>query len=135
MAEDNSMFAIRADYAINLSTVRKLTISCAMVATLFCASVRLPAAPCIVTNTPGPKACEPGCCKNKTCCETSHERTGPASQPLAKAGLDQQTLVPLAVLVSTPSLLSLPNEKQVVCYAEPTAHSPPLLPLLCTLLI
>jgi hypothetical protein len=129
------MFAIRAGCAINLLTVRELTISFAIVATLFCASVRLPAAPCIVTNTPGPKACEPGCCKNKKCCETSHERTGPASQPLAKAGLDQQNLVPLALPISAPSLLSLPNEKQVASYAEPTTHSPPRLPLLCTFLI
>src|SRR3954447_6716194 len=77
--------------------LRNFTASFAVVAALLFATVRLPAAPCFVTNTPGPKACEPGCCKNKSCCETSHQRTGPASQPLAKAGIDQQTFATVYV--------------------------------------
>jgi hypothetical protein len=116
--------------------LRRVTVSLAIVAALFSASVRLPAAPCIVTNTPGPKACQPGCCANKACCTTSHQRTGPPAQPLAKSGLDQQNL---AALPATPApiLLTLSGSSQstILFPAEPVAHFPPRLSMLCTFLI
>ena len=99
------------------------------------ATVRLPVSPCFVTNTPAPKACEPGCCGNKTCCATSHERTGPPVQPLAKSTIDQVSFVAVAVMIAAPFTLAVTSEPKVVFFAEPTAHSPPRLPLLCTFLI
>jgi hypothetical protein len=120
---------------INQMMFRRVMVCLAIVAALFSASVRLPAAPCMVTNTPGPKACQPGCCANKACCATSQERTGPPIQPLAKSGLDQQNFA--ALPATTAPLLKLPSssESKIVSHAEPAAHSPPRLPLLCTFLI
>jgi hypothetical protein len=40
----------------------KVTVSVAVGLALFAATVRLPATPCFVTNTPSEKACQPGCC-------------------------------------------------------------------------
>jgi hypothetical protein len=114
---------------------RKLTVAFAVVAALFSTTVRLPAVPCFVTNTPGPKACAPGCCANKACCATSHERTGAPVQPLAKSSADQSSLVALAPMISVPITVSVFNQPKTVPLAEPTAHSPPRLPLLCTFLI
>jgi hypothetical protein len=121
--------------AINQVMFRRVTVCLAVVAALFSASVRLPAAPCIVTNTPGPKACEPGCCANKACCATSHQRTGPPVQPLAKSGLDQQNFAALPATTAPLLTLSITRESKFVSHAEPVAHSPPRLSLLCTFLI
>jgi hypothetical protein len=115
--------------------LRRVTVGFVVGAALFAATVRLPATPCIVTNTPGPKACQPGCCANKACCATSHERTGPPVQPLAKSGLDQQNFAALPVTTAPLLTLSISNESKIVSQAEATAHSPPRLSLLCTFLI
>jgi hypothetical protein len=121
--------------AINWGMLRRVMVGLVVVVALFSASVRLPAAPCIVTNTPGPKACQPGCCANKACCATSHERTGPPVQPLAKSGLDQPNFAALPVTIGPLLTLSITRESRIVFHAEPVAHSPPRLPLLCTFLI
>jgi len=120
---------------INQVMFRRVMVSFAVVAALFSATVRLPAAPCIVTNTPGPKACQPGCCANKACCATSHQRTGPPVQPLAKSGLDQQNFTALPATTAPLLTLSITRESKFVSHAEPVAHSPPRLSLLCTFLI
>ena len=122
-------------HAINQEMLRRVTVGLVVVAALFLATVRLPAAPCIVTNTPGPKACQPGCCANKACCATSHQRTGPPVQPLAKSGLDQQSFTALPATTAPLLTLSSSSESRIVFHTEPVAHSPPRPSLLCTFLI
>lgn len=108
-----------------------LTIGLALVA----APVRLPAATCIVANTPGEKACSPGCCANKACCETSLNHTGPPAQPLAKSGLDQQNVSPIAAISAVALLTPVATESHVFSSTEGRAHSPPPLALFCIRLI
>src|SRR4030081_327219 len=114
---------------------RRAFFAALVVAALFLANARLPAAPCVVTNTPSPKACQPGCCANKTCCRTSHQRTGIPVQPLTKSSSDQQNVVAPAVTVPSPLIASFASQSIVVYRAEQAAHLPPRLILFCTLLI
>src|SRR2546423_916266 len=113
----------------------KVMVSVAIAATLFSATVRLPAAPCILTNTPGEEACEPGCCANKSCCATSHKRTGAPVQPLAKSSSDQQTIVAPAIRAVLPLAAPIVAEAKIVFIADQAATSPSRLALLCTFLI
>src|SRR5205814_4473376 len=76
--------------------ISRIAVSLAVALALFAATVRLPATACVMTNTPSPKACAPGCCANKTCCLTSHERSGPPVQRLPKASTDQQHIAAIA---------------------------------------
>ena len=132
---DSASWTRSDGHAINQGMLRRVTVGLVVVAALFSATVRLPAAPCVVTNTPGPKACQPGCCANKACCATSHQRTGPPVQPLAKSGLDQQNFTALPATIAPLLTFSSSSESRIVFHAEPVAHSPPLLSLLCTFLI
>jgi len=120
---------------LNGVMVSRITVSGAIALALFAATVRLPAAPCIVTNTPSPDACQPGCCANKACCATSHQRTGPPVQPLAKLSSDQQnvTIIPATIVFAL--LVQAATESRVLSSAERMAHSPPLLSLTCIRLI
>jgi hypothetical protein len=113
----------------------KITVSVAVALALCAATLRLPAAPCIVTNTPSPEACQPGCCANKACCATSHQRTGPPAQPVAKLSSDQQnvTTIPATIVFALP--VHVATESRVLSSAERIAHSPPLLSLTCIRLI
>jgi hypothetical protein len=113
----------------------KVTVSVAVGLALFAATVRLPATPCFVTNTPSEKACQLGCCANKVCCATSHERTGPPVQPFAKSGLDQQNLATPPSVVAAVVLNQTATESLVFLSVEGTAHSPPPLALICIRLI
>jgi hypothetical protein len=114
----------------------KATVALAVGLALLTATVRLPAAvPCFVTNTPSEKACEPGCCANKTCCATSHERTGPPVQPLNKSSSDQQNIATIAPAIVVPLPRQLPKVPSVFHRADFAAHSPPRLALFCTFLI
>jgi hypothetical protein len=113
----------------------KVTVSVAVGLALFAATVRLPATPCFVTNTPSEKACQPGCCANKACCTTSHERTGPPVQPLAKSSPDQQNVATLPPTVAAFWSVQIAVEPQVFSSAEWTEHSPPPLELICIRLI
>jgi hypothetical protein len=103
---------------------------------LVIAPVRLPAASCILSNSPSEKACMPGCCANKTCCKSSQKNTSPPVQPLVKAGSGLQNIVNLP---STAVVLMLPqtaaNQPPVFSSAEWTAHSPAPLALICIRLI
>ena len=113
----------------------KVTVALCMVAALVSAASRLPAAPCLVTNSPGPKACAAECCANKACCRTSQQRTGPPVQPLVKSAGEQQATTAFAVTVSAPLHIPFRCESQIVLPAERSAHSPPRRTLLCTFLI
>jgi hypothetical protein len=115
--------------------LNRIMISVAVTAALFAATVRLPATPCFVTNTPSPKACEPGCCANKTCCLTSHERTGPPVQPVSKSSSDQQTF---AAIPATPAIGFVSRdvaESRDVSIENFTSHSPAPFALICIRLI
>ena len=113
----------------------KVTVSVAVGLALFAATVRLPATPCFVTNTPSEKACQPGCCANKTCCATSHERTGPAVQPLAKSSPDLPNVATLPPTVAAFWSVQVAIESLALSSAEWTEHSPPPLELICIRLI
>jgi hypothetical protein len=107
-----------------------------LAAASLCISVfRLPAATCILVNTQTEKPCKMDCCANKNCCATSHERTGAPNQPLAKSTVDTSAIVAPVIALPVPSSFFITSDSQFVSRAEPTAHSPPRLPLLCTFLI
>src|SRR2546428_9817073 len=113
----------------------KIGTSVILATALFFGAIRLPAAPCILSNAPSEKACAPGCCANKTCCETSHQRTGPPVQPLAKSGSDQQNIAALPPAVAVVVVNQAATDSSFFPSAEPTAHSPPPLALICIRLI
>jgi len=115
--------------------ISKITVSVAVGLALFAATVRLPATTCIVTNTSSPKACQPGCCANKACCATSHERTGSPVQPMAKAGSDQQNIATFPSTVPVAVFNYVAEESFIFSSAEGSAHSPPPLALICIRLI
>jgi len=116
--------------------IGKVTVSVAVGLALFVATVRLPAVPCMITNTPSEKACQPGCCPNKTCCETSHQRTGPPVQPLSKSGAEQSNIVTLPATIAVAVVYEpATTESFVFSSADCTAHSPALLALICIRLI
>jgi len=130
---------IRPAVLIMLSSnamVSRITVSVAVGLALFAAAVRLPAgATCIVTNTSSEKACQPGCCANKACCATSHERTGPPVQPLAKSPSDQQNVATVPAVIAFALPVQVATESRILSSAECIAHSPPPLALSCICLI
>ena len=129
---------IRSPALIMLSsrvTVSKIVISVAVGLALFGATVRLPATPCFVTNTPSEKACEPGCCANKACCATSHQRTEPPVQPLAKSPSDQQNVATVPAVIAFALPVQVATESRILSSAEGIAHSLPPLALTCICLI
>jgi hypothetical protein len=71
------------------------------------AATPLSARTCILSNVASEKACKPGCCANKKCCETSEKNRATPSQPLAKSGVDQQNLV------ASPSAIAVAGAHQV----------------------
>src|ERR1041385_175162 len=107
--------------------VSRVAIVIAVVLALLTATVRLPAAPGFGTNTPGPKACQMDCCGNKTCCLTSHERTGPTKQPLTKGPSDQQNIAAVATQNGIRLPIEATREPELFSSAETCAHSPPTL--------
>ena len=121
--------------AMSALMLRRMTVSGAIVIALFTASVRLPAVPCIITNTASEQRCKPGCCANKTCCVTSRQRTGEAAQPLAKTTSDQQNIATISVSISIPLAIQPVAKSSVYSSVEPASVSVPRLALLCTFLI
>ena len=112
----------------------KIGISVTIVVALVLGTVRLPAATCILSNAPSEKACTMGCCANKSCCKTSHQRTGLPAQSLAKAGSDQQNI---AAMPSIVTVVSDGPAKDLFVFSsvECGKHSPPPLALSCIRLI
>ena len=114
----------------------KIGMSAVLAIALFLAPARLSAATCILSNTASEKACDAGCCANKTCCETSQKNTAPPVQPLAKSGSNQQNTVALPATVVVALLNYAPTtEPPISLGAEWTAHSPAPLALICIRLI
>jgi hypothetical protein len=123
------------DRAMERPMFSKVTVAVAVGLALCAATVQLPATPCVLSNAAGPVACKPGCCSNKACCQTSHERTGPPSQPFAKSGLDQQKLATPPATVSVAVLNQTATEPLVFSRVQWTAHSLSPLALTCIRLI
>src|ERR1051325_4332379 len=89
------------NHAIRRPMLNKLTLLMAMAA-LLAGPVQLSARPCVLINAPSEKACQPACCANKTCCDTSHRNTGATSQPFAKNQSDQQPTATFFAIVKQP---------------------------------
>ena len=113
----------------------KIATSVILATALFLGAVRLPAVPCILSNAPVEKKCMMGCCKYKSCCETSDKRTGPPVQPLEKAGSAHQNIATFAATIPVAVFDHSPTELFVFSSAEYSGHSPPLLALICIRLI
>jgi hypothetical protein len=107
-----------------------------MAITLSVVAMPLSARSCILSNVASEKACKPGCCANKKCCETSEKNRAIPSQPLAKSGADQQNIVaspPAIAIVGVDQDTTLKSALRL----GPTgsSHSPPTLALICIRLI
>src|SRR5256885_5349827 len=107
----------------------RIAISVVLASALLLSAARLPAASCILSNAPSEKACTMTCCANQTCCETSHQRTGPPVQPLAKASSDQPNIPALSSTVAAAVFQQAATESLIFSGAECSAHSPPPLTL------
>jgi len=113
----------------------KIGMSAVLASALFLGTVRLPAAPCILTNAPAEKACTMGCCKYKSCCDTSDKRTGPPVLPLAKTSSTPQNIASLPAIVAPIISRDATKELFVVSSELFAAHSPAPLALICIRLI
>jgi len=100
------------------------------------ASAQVPIASCVLSATASEKACELGCCANKSCCEDSPRNTAPPAQPLAKSSHDVQllALAPVAIAL-LPERISPPHFASSSSEILPMASVPSRLALLCTFLI
>jgi hypothetical protein len=108
----------------------------AMAAALLTAPVGHAPRSCILSSAPVQKACQSGCCANKTCCATSTENKSTPSQPLAKADSSYKldaTSVALATAVS--AIREFGAQRFLLSNAASEAHSPPTLALICIRLI
>lgn len=124
-----------ANMLLNQVMISTIATSLAVMLALFAAAVRLPASPCMVTNTPSEKACKMRCCANKTCCKTSQKRTGPPVQSAAKSAADQPNT--LAVTAGDGVVLPLRFATDACFFPDfdRAVHSPPTLALICIRLI
>ena len=107
-----------------------------MAAALLVAPVSISAQSCILLNAAAEKACQPGCCANKTCCATSRKNTAPAAQPLAKSasGSELNATCIATITAVAPGYVSL--DRQLSLSRAPScAVVPPQLAALCTFLI
>ena len=113
-----------------------IAISLMLAMTGVVATMPLTARTCILSNVASEKACKPGCCANKKCCQTSAKNTATPSQPLAKADSNEQLSATCFVALA----LALPTCQAAIEQfrfeaAAPPANSPPRLAFLCTFLI
>jgi hypothetical protein len=88
---------------------------------------------CCANSESHQAALSDGCCAAMACCVISD---GTTEQPITPAPLANE-LSPLAAPVCLVSLIDFPASPETVRFAkaQPVAHSPPPLALLCTFLI
>jgi hypothetical protein len=113
----------------------RIIISIATAAALFTAPTGLNARSCILSAETSQKACQPNCCANKTCCAISPKNTVTPSQPLAKGDSNQQFKATGSIAVLSFSGYEAGTAQFRLETTAPSAHAPPRLALLCTLLI
>src|ERR1041385_1082391 len=114
----------------------RIMLSVAMVIVLVAAPVRVSARTCILLNASGEKACQSGCCANKSCCATSQKNTAPASQLLAKSasGFELSATCVATLSAIAPGCVLL--DRQLSSSRTPScAVIAPQLAVLCTFLI
>jgi len=100
------------------------------------AAMPLSARSCILSNVASEKACKPGCCANKKCCETSEKNRATPSQPLAKSGADQRDVVTLSSAIRVVEVDWIAElESPLRSSAKCSSHSPATLALICIRLI
>jgi len=121
--------------AIRKSMLSRIIISMATAAALFTAPVGLATRSCVLSSAPEQKACEPGCCANKICCAISPKNTVAPSQPLAKGDSNQQLKATGSIAVLSFSGYEAGTARFRLETVASSAHAPPRLALLCTLLI
>lgn len=102
---------------------------------LVAAPTGLPAASCLATDRPSEMACQPGCCADKACCETSPNPTEPTAQPLARSGHHQPRVNAIPLVAVVTPVIPVATASHVFSSTECSAHSPPLLELICIRLI
>jgi hypothetical protein len=115
--------------------VGKLLLSLILAGSVGAATVRLPASACMLVNAPSTQSCRPACCANKTCCQTSAQRTQVPAQPLLQSGQAADFVVALAQPAATNAPAIALHRHETVIGTLPVAHSPPSRVLLCTFLI
>ena len=116
--------------------LRRIAISLVVAMTLLVAAMPLSARSCILSNVANEKACQPGCCANKKCCETSEKNRAIPSQPLAKSGADQQSIVASPSATAIVGVDQDTTPKSVLRLgATGSSHPPPTLALICIRLI
>jgi hypothetical protein len=114
----------------------RITLSLLLAMTIVLAPVSLSARPCVLINAPSEKACQPACCANKACCETSPKNTSAPSQPLAKShSVAKLDAASAATLISILPSHATGTEQFSHFIASCYAHAPPTLALICIRLI
>lgn len=114
----------------------RIAISLALVAAFFVASEGPASSACIFVNASIQKACASACGANKCCCQTSQNRTGSRTQPLATTSSHQKNFIALTAFVPKGTVNQLhASERSGFSIAEHSWHSPPTLALLCIRLI
>jgi hypothetical protein len=102
-------------------------------ATIIQAPINTPAAQCCSPDSPQKEALADGCCAAMNCCVISD---GAAAQPIT-AALASNDINTFPAPICGDSLIDLQPGQQGTHFAiaQPVAHSPPPLALLCTRLI
>jgi hypothetical protein len=114
----------------------RIIISLATAAALFTAPAGLTARSCILSSAPEQKACQPGCCANKTCCATSKAHKATSTQPLVKPDSSYNlNATPVAVATIASPSLEFCTQRFALSNAASGRHSPPTLALICIRLI
>jgi hypothetical protein len=114
----------------------RIAVSLVVAMTLPVAAMPLSARTCILSNVASEKACKPGCCANKMCCETSEKNRTSPEQPLAKAGADQRDIVTLSSAIRVVEIDWIAGlESPLRSSAKCSSHSPATLALICIRLI
>jgi hypothetical protein len=100
------------------------------------AAMPLSARSCILSNVASEKACKPGCCANKKCCETSEKNRATPSQPLAKSAGEQQNIVASPSAIAVVEVDQAPSAKSFsYLKADCSSHFPATLAFICIRLI
>jgi hypothetical protein len=114
----------------------RIALSLLLAMAIVLAPAGLSARPCVLINAPSEKACQPACCANKTCCETSPKNTSAPSQPLLKSGSAAKVnAASAATLISILPSRKTDAEQFSHFIASCYAHAPPTLALICIRLI
>jgi hypothetical protein len=114
----------------------KVVISLMVAMALPVAAMPLSARTCILSNVASEKACKPGCCANKKCCETSEKNRTSPEQPLAKSGADQRDIVTLSSAIRVVEIDWIARlESPLYSSAKCSSHSPATFELICIRLI